>query len=627
MKRKLLVFGITLLFVYTATAQISPGLQQKISDAGPQERVDVLLRTGPEMTDSHVQTMRQTGEVQNSFTEFNTVHLELPARAVENLAERSFVETVNPNYKVSSSLQDSAPQIDADEAWSYNASGQDVEVAVLDTGVDADHTDLQVEAQIDFTEEGRGDQSGHGTHVAGIVSSQNNERRGVAYGAEIYDVKVLNETGSGTASQVLDGLEYAVTNDMDVAVMSLGADVEQCDGTDVISEAVDDTVDEGVTVVAAAGNEGPETGTLTSPGCSESAITVGAVDETSSVTEYSSRGPTDDGRTKPDVVAPGTSIESTWNDGGFRSLTGTSMAAPHVAGQAAMLIAADSSLSPKEVKNTIEETAEDLGADANAQGEGLVDVNASYYQVADINVERTDNTTEDNQTQQNNDTESSENMTETPNIGIPPTSPVYGLKIAFSRASVAVGLRSRESVMEQRAREAREMAEKGNQRAAEKAIRNMQRTAGNSENATRQAEQTLQRVMKGAPEQAQQGLQNAFDNLERQRGEQETPGNQPESEEDSGNGQQIPDPGQEPNNPRDRGQTPERSGDQGNGNPAPEDDEEAESNEGDQGMNPTVDGTVADQEETPEGDQTSEQDPETGNSQPGSETNRVPGPR
>jgi len=93
--------------------------------------------------------------------------------------------------------------------------------------------------------------------------------------------------------------------------MSLGAEIDPCDGTDAISQAVDKAVSKGVVVVVAAGNSGPDAGTITSPGCSKKGITVGAVDDNDNVPSWSSRGPTDDGRVKPDLVAPGVGITST----------------------------------------------------------------------------------------------------------------------------------------------------------------------------------------------------------------------------------------------------------------------------------------------------------------------------
>jgi hypothetical protein len=176
--------------------------------------------------------------------------------------------------------------------------------------------------------------------------------------------------------------------------MSLGAEIDPCDGTDAISQAVDKAVSKGVVVVVAAGNSGPDSGTITSPGCSKKGITVGAVDDNDNVPSWSSRGPTDDGRVKPDLVAPGVGITSTWKDNSFKSLSGTSMSTPHVSGVVALLLETDSSLKPDDVKEALKSTALDLGLDENTQGAGRVDAYEAYIYVANVTKEPENKTKE-----------------------------------------------------------------------------------------------------------------------------------------------------------------------------------------------------------------------------------------
>ncbi|GAG79470.1 unnamed protein product, partial [marine sediment metagenome] len=207
------------------------------------------------------------------------------------------------------------------------------------------------------------DDYGHGTHCAGIAAGNGNVK-GVAPDAILYAYKVLNEMGGGTEADVILGIERAVdpNNDddfsdcIDVISMSLGG---YGNPDDPASQAVDNAVENGVVVVISAGNSGPSQKTIRSPGTSRKAITVGASCKTvdigtdnycsSAVSSFSSRGPVvwkEGSMIKPDVIAPGVNIISTVRNGGYESNSGTSMAAPHVAGAAALLIQAHSDWLP-----------------------------------------------------------------------------------------------------------------------------------------------------------------------------------------------------------------------------------------------------------------------------------------
>lgn len=557
MKRIVFVLASIVLLSFSVAAEVSSDLQNELDQLGPNDRVEVLVQTGPSMTDRHVNAMSQQGELKNRYNLFDGVHLELPVPAVEALSRLEFVESVEPNYEIELFLSESASQVEADTVWEYQSTGEGVETAVLDTGVHSEHSELNIIQQMDFTGEGFGDNNGHGTHVAGIIGSQDENNRGLAYESNLYDVKVLNQDGHGSGSDLLEGMEWTVNNDMQIAVMSLGAEVENCDGEDILSQAVNEMTDQGVFVTVAAGNNGPEDRTITVPGCSSKGTTVGSVDKNDKLADYSSRGPTADGRAKPDVVAPGTGIESTWNNGGFNTISGTSMATPHVAGQAALLLGEDNSLGPNELKDIITDTSTDLGLDSNQQGHGRINVSEAYFQVSDE--EREQEEEEDEETKEETDEETQEyreeddlssdqeqsgtNTKAEGRIRLGPDSMFYGLRIASDRAAVSLGFRTREDVMERRAREARQMQERGDSQSAERALNEMRKTAGDSENANRELEETLERVMEGSPEESKEGLRNALRNVEqrtssgdqsRQRNEHETreqPGEQkPERE-------------------------------------------------------------------------------------------------
>lgn len=245
-------------------------------------------------------------------------------------------------------------QVSAPQAWRSGATGQGVRVAVLDTGADFDHPDLagQVVERRDFSVEGGDavDRFGHGTHVAATIAGTGaaaaGERRGVAPEADLLIGKVLDDQGGGTDSMVIAGMEWAAAR-ADVVNMSLGGwDVS--DGTDPMSQAVDAlTKQYGTLFVAAAGNDGPEPGVVTAPAAAASALTVGAVDRNDKLADFSSRGPLAGTRAaKPELVAPGVDILAARAagttmgrplDGHYTAASGTSMAAPHVAGAAALL--------------------------------------------------------------------------------------------------------------------------------------------------------------------------------------------------------------------------------------------------------------------------------------------------
>ncbi|WP_299334868.1 S8 family peptidase, partial [Haloplanus sp.] len=315
--------------------------------------------------------------------------------ALDRLDREYGLESVHLDYEVEASLNTSVEAIAGELArQQYDVNGSGVTVAVLDTGVDADHPDLDdaVVKQEDFTGDGTGDRDGHGTHVAGTIAgdgSANGNFTGVAPGAAIMDVKVLGDDGSGSISQVIEGIEYADTNGADVISMSLGG---PGDIDDPIVDAVNKAESNGTVVVAAAGNAGPDRRTIGSPALAPSSIAVGATDSlTGKIAEFSSRGPTTAGIIKPDLVAPGVGITAA-NAGGtaasdtpnpYVEYSGTSMATPHVSGVVAMMLDADPDATPDRVRNTLLSTTDapvsgvDSPTDAFAQGTGRVNASAA----------------------------------------------------------------------------------------------------------------------------------------------------------------------------------------------------------------------------------------------------------
>jgi subtilisin family serine protease len=324
-------------------------------------------------------------EIHEMVTEITYEYSIIPAAAfsirvsaLDDLAALSFVETVEYDADTIISLAQSTTQIGASRIWlSHGVGGEGIVVAVLDTGIDNEHPDLQnIVSEKDFTGEGTDDKQGHGTHVASTIAGSGSAsaglNKGVAPKASLMDVKVLDSTGMGKLSDTIAGIQWAVLNGADVISMSLGAQIP-CNGLDATSLASDAAVKQGVHVVVAAGNTGPIPGTVGSPGCAHDVITVGAVDRLDNVAVFSSRGPTLDGRTKPDILAPGVLIIAAKNGGGYTALSGTSMATPHISGVVALILSENPNLSAEQVKEVLMNTAKDLGEDENTQGAGRVE--------------------------------------------------------------------------------------------------------------------------------------------------------------------------------------------------------------------------------------------------------------
>ncbi|MEV4631197.1 S8 family peptidase [Micromonospora sp. NPDC049523] len=282
-------------------------------------------------------------------------------------------------------------QISAPKAWQAGFTGRGSRVAVLDTGADFTHPDLvgQVVERADFTVEGGNavDGNGHGTHVAATIAGSGagapGLRRGVAPDADLVIGKVLTDDGYGSDSQIIAGMEWAAAR-ADVVNMSLGG-WEPSDGTDPMSLAVDNlTAQYGTLFVVAAGNAGPTPGQIASPAAAGTALTVGAVDGTDTLAEFSDRGPLVNSQAaKPELVAPGVDIIAaraagttmgTPVDNRYTAASGTSMASPHVAGAAALLAQRHPDWQAGQLKAALVGAADPLSnMDTYAVGAGRLD--------------------------------------------------------------------------------------------------------------------------------------------------------------------------------------------------------------------------------------------------------------
>ncbi|MFB7228233.1 S8 family serine peptidase [Streptomyces fimicarius] len=289
--------------------------------------------------------------------------------------------------KVQASLDKSTKQVGADLAWAAGYDGTGTKVAVLDTGADAEHPDLQgrITASENFTDSAdTEDRQGHGTHVASTVggsgAASDGKNKGVAPGADLLVGKVLNDSGSGAASWIIAGMEWAVDHKADVVSMSLGS-AEPTDCTDPMSLAATELGKNKDTLfVVAAGNLGPSLNTVSSPGCAPGVLTVGAVDRDDSTANFSSRGPAIVSHTlKPEIAAPGVAISAAAAGGrgsqAYRSMSGTSMATPHVAGAAAVVKQRHPEWTAQQLKAALVSSAHSaVPGDVRETGGGRLDV-------------------------------------------------------------------------------------------------------------------------------------------------------------------------------------------------------------------------------------------------------------
>ncbi|TCL69992.1 serine protease AprX [Hydrogenispora ethanolica] len=335
------------------------------------------------------------GRIQGELSLFPALIVELPGSGIEELARYYWVHKIWRNLQAYALLDVAVPTVGASKVQQMGYTGNGVVVAVIDTGI-APHPDLvadenRILAWNDLVGEKSEpyDDNGHGTHVAGIIAGNGHSSKGRYVGmapeARLVGVKVLDGEGSGALSNVVAGIEWCLKNKRQLNVkvinLSLGTTAQESYRTDPLCRAVAAAWRSGVVVCAAAGNTGPDPRSINSPGISPAVITVGNIDDRNTLdpkddrlNQTSSGGPTIDDLPKPDLVAPGTEITSLSNRGGYRALTGTSMAAPMVAGAVAQILQKYPQWSPERIKQVLRKNARNKGLGPNLQGAGELNV-------------------------------------------------------------------------------------------------------------------------------------------------------------------------------------------------------------------------------------------------------------
>lgn len=286
---------------------------------------------------------------------------------------------IDPNYenpKIYAQINNAKKTVHCDNSL---YTGKNITIAFLDTGI-CYIPDFQGRILYfkDFINDKRViyDDNGHGTHVAGIASS-NGIYKGLAPESNIIALKVLNSSGQGNASDVIAGIQWIANNykKYNIRIVNMSIGTSSPIKNDPLIEAVERLWDMGIVVVTAAGNNGPNPGTISSPGTSKKIITVGSSDDEKSNKIFSGRGPTKDCIIKPDILAPGSNIISCkCTKGTYKKLSGTSMSTPIISGAIALLLEKEPNLRPDDVKYMLKLSSTQLNMPPNRQGWGLLNV-------------------------------------------------------------------------------------------------------------------------------------------------------------------------------------------------------------------------------------------------------------
>ena len=255
-------------------------------------------------------------------------------------------------------------RVQAPKAWKVTR-GKGVKVAVIDTGIDPEHPDMRVLGGYNAVDPALSfkDDHGHGSHVAGTIAALDNGKGvvGVAPEASLYGVKVLDASGRGTYAAIIAGIQWAAENGMVIANMSLGGS----QGTAALQDSIRAANAMGMTIIAAAGNNGGKVGY---PAAYPETITIAAAHKGDGIASFSSRGP------EIDFISPGVDIPSTFKNGGYKTLSGTSMASPHAAGLAALAVAAKGVSGFDAIKAALAASTRRLeGLPDTQQGAGFID--------------------------------------------------------------------------------------------------------------------------------------------------------------------------------------------------------------------------------------------------------------
>jgi len=368
------IFAIGCLSFMENIGMISPTDEEQLSPekGGPPDGLVKVLIGFKEKPGAAQQAMVQGvgGKIKYTYHIVDAIAASIPEKAIvafRNNPNVTHVELDGKVFAIGQTLPWGVDRIDAEVVHTSDSGnkGGGANVAILDTGIDLDHPDLSVIGGASFVSgKSYDDKNGHGTHVAGIVAALDNVYGviGVAPEAELYAVKVLGNGGIGWWSDIIAGLDWCVENSIQVTNNSYGS---SGDPGKIVKKAFDDSYYiHGILHVAAAGNE--YGGGVIYPAAYDSVIAVSATNSADGLASFSSVGD------EVELAAPGADIYSTYKGGSYATMSGTSMASPHVAGTAALVIA--SGVNGMDlIRFQLNNTAEDIYLLPVQQGSGLVD--------------------------------------------------------------------------------------------------------------------------------------------------------------------------------------------------------------------------------------------------------------
>lgn len=389
-KKKIIIFPLLILlfnFLNTENIEANKNIEK--------EEVIVIYKD----KDLAKQTFTNlNSNVIKDFKNITASTIEIPKHAINNLknnpnvlsVEKNQIISLSSNFKVKAenTVSIQSQQIDwglkrikLNQEEEPKITGNGVKIAVVDSGIEYYHSDLKVVDGVSFVQENLSngtidysydDYLGHGTHVAGIISSQDNSlgTLGIAPNAEIYAVKVFDASGESELSTLIEGIDWSITNKMDIINLSLGSS----SGSLALKEIIEKAASEDILVVASAGNDGYTEitdDTVSYPAYYDYAIAVAATDKDDNLASFSSIGPS------VEVSAPGVDILSTYLLGEYAYMSGTSMAAPYVTGLLALLKEINPEASNAKLRELLINKSIDLGSEGrdNFFGYGLVQIN------------------------------------------------------------------------------------------------------------------------------------------------------------------------------------------------------------------------------------------------------------
>lgn len=325
-------------------------------------------------------------EIHHVFESISAVSATVPSAKLSYLQSQPNILRIEPDHVVETSGQFEnwgLSKLLANEAKTNGWTGKGIKVGIIDTGVRPDHPDLKLAGGVTFVEgtNSYADDEGHGTHVAGIIGALDNDigTVGIAPGAELYAIKSLNNVGVGNLSDVIAGIEWAIEKNLDVINLSLTSE----QSSSILERVLDRAYNHGILIVAASGNSQttlPATTDVLYPARYQSVIAVGSVNSQLNRSRFSYFGPS------LEFVAPGERIYSTYNQPDYQYGYGTSMAAPYVAGIAALYKQAYPELNQRQIRELMQNNALDLGEPGKDRnfGYGLVQAPTTERVFADV---------------------------------------------------------------------------------------------------------------------------------------------------------------------------------------------------------------------------------------------------